>query len=432
MKRFLDRHVFSSEKSISLFSMASLTFLIVSLLTPVIGRNIPRAILLLAMAGFGCSVAKRVVLLTKREKITLSFLALYMVIIAAYRVLGVSSAALYYYFNIVQFFFFLGAIILIHKSLFKNQVVFLLVVSIGTILVNLVSNVYLFFKHGSRTYIKLFNTTPLSNAINTQYSTAIMLLSCMLFVWACYQRKLYFRLIGYSISACIFLFIVCISQRMITLVFTVLLYFLLACYGLFTLLNKRLSRKQMTIVVLILVVVIAVCFIFSIPILGFIRSCLPSDRLVQRINQIIRFLKTGDITLAGGSLSKRYELIMTSWNTFTASYGNFLLGVGDHRVTNELIGNHSLFFDELARYGVLFAPVMYVLLYRSIKTVIGLAHSKSDSAKNDWPLYIIMLIFVLRAFIGAVFDSSIGIVIFIIIPLLYMSLDRDNHTLRSR
>lgn len=421
------KQYFCTDRKISAFAVYLLCVLIWILLTPILARNVPNVIIIGLMLLFVVSVMPRFRGLCLSDKITLFILAACMAVETAYKLIGKSSAALYYYFNTVQFFFFLGAAIMIRSSLNRRQRIFILAVAVGSMILVMLHNILLFFIHGSDAYVELFKEAKYTtNSVNTPYISAIMLLSGVALIAGMYKKDRKIRLAAFVVAAFCFAFVVFIAQRMIVLVLTVLMYGMILLAVAITRWGKKLSKKQTIILLVCIGVAVVALVLLAVPILRLVRNVVSSDRLVKRINQLIRLLKTGDFSEAGGSLAARYELMATSWKTFTASFGNFMIGAGDHRETNEIIGNHSFILDELARYGILFAPITFYLLYRGMMTIRKMAGVRTGTVISR-QLSALMITLVLRAMVGAIFDPSIGICLFIVIPMLIKTIRLRKH-----
>jgi hypothetical protein len=91
------------------------------------------------------------------------------------------------------------------------------------------------------------------------------------------------------------------------------------------------------------------------------------------------------------------------------------VGVGDHRASNFVVGNHNELIDTLARYGVLFSLILYGII-RGQHTFLK---SIFDSTKNNRIYHQTMVVFgvyLLRNIAGNAFSTAVGIVMFIFLP----------------
>lgn len=419
MKRFINSF-FSKPNEISSGLMLLLSILIVILLTPILARNCPNGIIIGLMVLVIASLCPILAVLERRSKRALFVLAVYMAVITVYKLIGKSTAELYYYFNMVQFYFFFGAGCAILPNLKHAQKKILLAVICGAVLITVVHNVYLFFDYGGKEYVMLFRVDKYTtNSINTPYVTAIMLLSGLAFVVGLDKKHTFWsRFVFCAIAFLGLMFITLIVQRMIVLLLSLLLAGLLVISQSNIFKKEKASRRTGLLWSAGIMAVFILLWIYAVPILELVKRVIFSSRLDKRIDQIIRLIQTGDIRTAGGSLTVRYELIVTSLRTFTRSLSNALLGAGDHRITNAIIGNHSYLFDELARYGILLAPISYLLFYQALCSVYRGAELSQGTVLSR-QLRCVLIVVVLRAVVGAIYDASIGIVLFLAVPLLF-------------
>ena len=129
------------------------------------------------------------------------------------------------------------------------------------------------------------------------------------------------------------------------------------------------------------------------------------------------------------SLNGRMDLWQVSLNTWLASPVNFVFGIGDHyrsvivSTSGTGIGNHSDFFDILARYGIIGGLVLFYMLKFFFDYMKRLVSGR---------LYLKVLIFfvllVLFGFTKKIILPSISIMIFILFPLcLYIVKGNEKH-----
>lgn len=396
-----------------------LSLLIVVFHTPIISRNLPNVVIIGLMFLFVVSVIKFFKGFSKTEIATLILLGTYFLLEVMYKFSGVSSAELYYYFNTVQFFFFLAAGMALRTFITKRQTIYLLCVSVAIMFITLLSNILLYLQYGAKEYVSLFNTHRYStNSVNTQFVFAVLLMAGMSFIY--FLKGNNKKLKTLSLISVLFLsfFIVVISQRMIALILMILMYLLLLVASIGIPWYKKLERRKKRILIIAVISVLLLIVILYKPILLLVCDMIGSDRIEKRIRQIITLFETGNLALVGGSLAARIELGITSVKTFFSSPETFLFGIGDHRITNLFIGNHSQFIDAFARYGICGAAIIFALFWGAVKSVKGFADIKKADSLNLM-INIILFIFILRGFVGNIFDASIGIGIFIIVPLFF-------------
>ena len=355
--------------------------------------------------------------MSRSKKYALLVVLAYFALLFIYLVLHISSAALSYYSTTVRFFVFMLAMLMLLDHLSDRQKVFLLIVVFLTVGYTLVDNVRLFLRYGAVQYVSLFQRERFtSNSINTQFTTALMLFSGVLL--SCYLNITH-KLLKFG-SFMLFLFFtafnVIIAQRVTNVALSVLMISLLLLFN-----SKRSGGR-----VVLLLFVIAVLFFAMMNIdavLNYLEQITSSVRIAKRINQIRVYLQSGELSEAGGSLNTRYNLIMQSLKTWSSSFENVVFGVGDHRLNNNLIGNHSHFIDELARYGlvgmIVIIPMM-ISVIRQVKETAGITHS----VRLKRHLSVILSVFIVRGFLGGIFEATIGIQLFIVIPIVFSLMDQ--------
>lgn len=303
-------------------------------------------------------------------------------------------------------------------------------------LATMVHNVFLYLQYGARDYIFLFRENKYAtNSIATPFSSALLVLIGTLVVFGLNTPVKWSKHSAFILSVFSFVFLVLITQRVIAIGLAVILVFSIAFIEIKNCCKLSLKTKDKLWAFFVIVLLIVIIITNYEAILNFVSDVLGSKRISKRILQIIRFLKTGDIQEAGGSLTVRYNLIMTSLKTFFGSAIHFLFGVGDHRANNSIIGNHSQIIDEFARYGVLFASAIFWSVCRHFKTIRTHIGCQSKTKLNK-QLTVVLIIFVIRALVGSVFYADIGIQLFLMLPLTLKLLnifnqEKQNNNLKT-
>ena len=205
------------------------------------------------------------------------------------------------------------------------------------------------------------------------------------------------------------LFSLLVTQRGIVFFMTVILIFALILFG-------RKNTRQHFIITLVIGILAVVIMINYEAILMKFCDIINSERLTIRIRRMIVLLQSGEMEEAGGSFNGRYELIKVSWDTFSSSFKNMMVGTGDH-YGNTIIGHHSQFVDILAQYGIMGGTVIVFMIKSFYKNLVYVsACSKSKIAKKC--IVIIFLFYIIRGFIGTVFHSAIAVQMFCVVPFL--------------
>ena len=349
----------------------------------------------------------------KAERMTFLMIAVYILVLVANKVLGRSTASVAYHYNIVKFYVAFVCIAPIYGRLRKKQAGFLLAVILLTLAVTMLQNFQLKMRLGSRYSIQLYNTSGVKAIISTQYTCAILLMSgCMFSLFLYLRRSLWRPALLLGVVFC-FAFNLVVTQRGIILLLSILMYPLLwLCSG------KNRSAKRY----LAFVGFVAAALVFYIayePILTWIGEITGSQRLVSRMNSIVTLIQAGGIEEAGGgSLTARLRGMEISIQTFSGSVSNFLFGVGMKTDSNTLVGNHSQFFDEFAKFGVFVAVFNILTVFRMLK----ISRKMSGVNKEDrlYPSFsVLFFVFLLRALVGGVLEPSVGAVVFIAMPLMF-------------
>ena len=240
---------------------------------------------------------------------------------------------------------------------------------------------------------------------NASYSSMLMIFSGICFVWFLHDKRRFNRLfsaIGFGLA--IYVNIVILQRGINFVLTTVMILFLL-------LFNTR--RKSSTTVLVVLFATLMLFLYLSggyVSMFHFLIERL-DYRLAKKMSQILIFLETGSMDEAGG-FSGRFYLLQTSFKTWTSSLPNFLLGAGDTRGVNDLVGNHHEIFDNFTRYGLLFGPTVFLILTLQIRDVVlSVQSSKNTALKKQTAT--VMLINLARNFIGTTVTGAMSIVIII-------------------
>ena len=168
----------------------------------------------------------------------------------------------------------------------------------------------------------------------------------------------------------------------------------------------------------------AVFLFFYDPLLDWLDNLINSRRISVRLNQIRLIMANESISEAGGSVQERYNLILRSLETTFSSVRRFVLGAGDHRNDYTIIGNHSHFVDELARYGLVGMLVWIPMVWNMLAEMRRVSLKGNDSVLRG-ELIVLQLTYLIRGFLGGIFEASISIQMFIFIPLIFNLLEEQ-------
>ncbi len=167
---------------------------------------------------------------------------------------------------------------------------------------------------------------------------------------------------------------------------------------------------------------VVLAFVLFIPIIEFVIQNLQSERLAERMNDLLDFKQSGGNSsqLDEGSFAKRLLLAQTSLNTFLSNPINFFIGIGDHTqsfggdLVKSGIGGHSEFIDVAARYGIIGIIVFLNIIKEYFKLLKRLTFDR-DIQKY---VNIIFLIFILMGIFNNVFEPMQLMFLYIVFPIV--------------
>lgn len=379
--------------------------------TPYLSRNMNTTLVELLMVVFFVFYFLLQSVLKVDLAKTIAFAFVYVFIELLYKFADISTAGMGYYFATLKFLFIFIAMASLEPLLNQKQRYFLCTLSIVGMIVNMISNIIIRFSMNPTLYVVYYlyegqNT----NAADTAFSTAVMLLLGAFFLLVLHIKRGWLKICGIAGTVFCSYFLAFVSQRGTTFLLSIMMILLLLVFHVS-------SKKLATVLVVLSFISLWLALSGIAPLLTWISNAFNLERIGVKIGYLIRFFESGNIEEAGGSLTARFDLLMTSVKTFFESFGNFLVGVGDHRDHNSIVGNHSQFFDTFARYGLLGGSVFVWLLAR-----MKVCMEKLSGAKKRTPLQrqliVIFCFFLLRCLLGNTFIGSIGTQLFVTVPLL--------------
>ena len=402
----------TKHRNVSWFSVIALSLLIIVQEIPFLQRQVGGYwlyvpfILLLGIS----TVSRRINLKRSNVGFVLSTL-FYFGIAFLYKLVGISSAGYGHDIHPILFYvLFLSMFFVIDMN--RTQKIYTLWIISLSMFVTVITNIIDFRRLGD-TYFDAFryetflNTT---NIIPTQYSGALMLMGGVLLIAILHDSNLIRKSIWIVLFVISNLFNLLVMQRTITLIFSI------AMYALIILFNAR-QRAFVSLLTLVGAVGLIVVILNYETVLTYVGQLFGDSRIAAKLNQITRYLNSGDIQEAGGSLTARYNLYFTSISTWLGSMRSFLFGIGDHISSNRRIGNHSQFFDVLGQYGVLGAVPLYYSVYRTMKSCMQILSVPSKSP-IFYQCLVICVIFVARGFFGNVLFEYIAVRLFVFFPII--------------
>lgn len=392
-------------RRLSLFLLGILLFVF---LTPKADKTLGDTVILPLVGLYLATQWKAFRNVSPANLFTLGLSGAYIAMILAYRFLGPSDATMSEYFTTLKFHLCFAFVLPLMGTLRPREVYYLLAVAIVSMLLSMAYNVHLQGVYGSMFSMRALRDESVKGIINTQYTTSIMLVSGAFFVAILHARTFFRRMLFLALLAACIYFNMTVGQRGIIFFLSSLLY------GLIIVFNKPIDKSRFLWFFALLVLVLAL-LAKADSILGWLAANVSSPRLQVRIESVQNMLSQKAVE---GSFGRRLELIQTSWETFRASSQNFLVGVGDIRNHNLLVGNHSLLADELARYGLFGGLLSFWLLFRQLRVVRSFAAPEPRSPL-DRQLGCIFLVLVLRCLIGSIVEMTNGVQLFFTIPLLF-------------
>lgn len=355
-------------------------------------------------------------LLNKKEKNIFYLILIYIGVESFYKFLDISTASIDYYFTTIKFFWLYVIFRITKNSISLKEDVFLVFVIIASCFYTIITNIK--YAGLNEHYIAMFLSDPTSNAANTAYATGVMLLGGLSIIIFLSSIRKAIRIPCLAFFIFCFYYLIFIAERGTT--------FLLALFMVFLIfLNLRENNQSRGLIMYSSFIVIFTVFYtgFLSSILELLSSILP-DRLSVRMEAINNVINGSSVSEAGSSISSRQEVILQSLRTFFGSTKAFFFGVGDVRINNDTVGNHSQWIDSFARYGI-FTGSLLLYIVRGIFNVW-----KKDYVSRSFfyrGFCVLFTVFVLRGIIGNVLVPSIGTVLFIVIPCVYRIMNRYNY-----
>ncbi len=268
---------------------------------------------------------------------------------------------------------------------------------------------------------KTYNGVDLADIANASYSTLLMLFSGCCFVFLLNSRGKIIKLlvlISLALSIYVNFFIL---QRGTNILLTIVMFFLILIF--------RVESSFFRTLFVLLIVSLAF-FVFNSNLIDnvftFLSSHFDVTRIQERVYTILNFLKSGDYQNAGvRSFSYRVEYFFNSLKSFSNSP---IFGVGDHRDSYDIIGNHSEIIDNFGRYGIVGGSVFLVVMLLHI----SILWKKGKALDNNIRLQLIVIpiIYLLRNVFGVAIGSTFSIMFFLFIPFMIEFLSENK--IRSR
>ncbi len=411
-----------SENNIFKNTVHLLTILmVVWLITPYFYRNVPLIVGLILIVIWifiaGLSTMNKEIRIPKY----FMYSFIYLGIILSYRILGLSSAAWGNYVKLIIFFFFSWVYFYYKKNMDTRKQTQLINIGIFISIINVWSNIYLLYLYPNASvelnFSRMFYNTNVGGTMFSFYSVLLVVLF-LVTNSDLKNKKIKLLYILSMISLFIYILQAARSISIFVLLVAISLYF----YNKLSVIKNRVER------VLYKVFIIMLSFIFLINlvnILIILNNYIGIDRITVRINAIIATLSGGGSEQAVSLLS-RLQLYELSITTFFSSIENFIFGVGYH-TTEQLstgwlfnigVGNHSEVLDIAARYGLIGLLPIFMFLHRFFRYV-----QYDIQIKDIYNFKLIGIIFLIYSILNNSFDPSLGVLVFLIIPLYFTRME---------
>lgn len=338
-------------------------------------------------------------------------LIFYVFLTILYRIIGKSDG--YWGNSMHEYSFFVSFIVflLVIDGLSNKQIKFIYWPMIVIATVNVIDNIYLYNLYPQLAGEQYFMEEDFLSSINAGgtsfYTFCLFLFNIFFFVFLNSSDKKLKRLfICLSIITAIYIFGFCGKGSIVvyTLLSIPLQYFAFK--------TKRPSLFLFVGGFWGLFFLLFVSF-FSEEIVNLILSISPIERVSVRL---ITLIDNDSVYANEYTVTGRTTLYLLSLKTWVSNFENFLFGIGDIRADIGAaatgIGQHSEFFDSLARYGLIGGLFLYSILKRFFNSIFSFFDQK-----YRFQLYIILGIIILCGCTKKLFMPNIGAVLFIILPL---------------
>lgn len=251
---------------------------------------------------------------------------------------------------------------------------------------------------------------------NAPYGSMIMFFSGICLVWFLNDNKISHRVLsifGFALSVYANLVVL---QRAINTVLSVVMVVFIVLF------NSK--RKKVTRFIVVFFLGIVLYLYFTDGFLNIVDHIIDflsdrSDRLYRRFLEIRLFLVYGDLDGAGG-FSGRSGLLQNSMDSWLSSFSSFLVGIGDHRSSCVLVGNHCEMIDVFARYGLIGGVMLFSYFVCQVNFISEYLSRQNSilSAKIKSQSLVIIGILIVRNFFGDTFYPNIAIQIMFLLPLV--------------
>lgn len=198
--------------------------------------------------------------------------------------------------------------------------------------------------------------------------------------------------------------------------FTIAYLFLGISLLLFFVPAKKNLKVRAMIIAVISVISLPIIINVLIYILSVVVDYIPSIMTRNKINGIINLL-SGNIRIA--DLSQRVALVINSISSFISSP---FIGIGAYYNSNDIVGGHSQFIDDFARYG-LFGATPLLIFFRKFRKH-AMKNISTISLKNAYVFS--WLYFIMLGLLNPVYGYGILFTVFVIMPTVIRDFQNKN------
>lgn len=398
---------YTKSNAISLLKLFDITFLVLSVVivvTPYLFHNIPKMIWIAIIAIW------HIIIPLRNKTISYYNLRFFMLIIfwityeIVLNIIGFSSASIGNYFLLIAYMdMIIKSIYVLSNYTEKEKGIVLKLVQL-IILMNILHNIYLGLSIANIHYFVVRPSTQWhylnTNAATTPFYNMLVFYIGMCLILFLKDKKVKWKIIDLISIIASYFFLLSFEPRTTSLLFSIIMTLLLILIR-----KKGFIRKS----IIVFSYISAAIVLFTIA-SDWIISVLPSRVGVR----VIALITTDSID--GINYTVRFELMKNSIITMFSSVSNLFFGVGYHLGVDysDMIGQHSLITDYMAKYGLI-GLTFVVLFFKKLSLIFQKAVSNSFDKKI---INAIMLIYVLMSFLTYSFRPVVAVSSFLMLSLL--------------
>ena len=352
-------------------------------------------------------------------------LLLFIIQILLYRIIGVSSASWGRYpghlISFVPLFLMLQVYQGVSNKLKKRLfwiIVALMLFNIGDSI--RLSILYPFLNIDSVRFYKDFVATI--NLGGSNFFNCTLVFSCGCFVVFLNTKRILLRFVMLSCVLLSGFYLIFFTSKA-----SIVVYFILS---ILLITYAKFAKKQINFFIVLFLSLFIIFYIVEVyeeDIIRMIIELSPSSRLSSRL---IALIDSDSEHASTSSIFARENYWMLSIRTWLSNTSNFLFGIGDHYTIDNPektgIGQHSDFFDTLARYGLIGSAFLFVALKNSFKYILSLFDKKLRLQ-----IISILFIYLMCGFTKKVFIVEMSTMMFLYLPLLSYIIEKENKINRS-